>query len=410
MGRSDSNERVAKPEKERKAKIPKDQRVRKLKLPKDKDPLRTNKPEVPLMNRSVHAKWGALFGKHLGVLEAHCEALDRVQQAMKSEMKKLSEEEEREWELNEEGPWRILCGLLDRGRDTLVSGRKMAQFVLPPQLMKDRKGLGVLGTSYEPLVPQLDARLAAEKNGTATTKTNESNNDSSDSSSDSSSSFDSDPDSDAAEVGGYEDEDVEMEDAPVAESKKDPSTSAPVETESSAHFFVDTEPTPISDLNKKDKKDKKRKADDALVGRKSKREKKSEEEEKEKEKEKKIEEEEVNFQAMEAQLQAEVEAGMKAQEEKAQNAEEKKEKKRKRDSNVEEIEGKELKKEKKSKKAEEKVKEAEEVEVEQEVEQAPEPEVESKKEKKSKKDKKRKADDVAAEDEQIDGKRKRKSK
>ncbi|TGO08831.1 hypothetical protein BTUL_0189g00020 [Botrytis tulipae] len=404
MGRSDSNERVAKPKKERKAKIPKDQRVRKPKLPKDKDPLRTNKPEVPLMNRSVHAKWGALFRKHLGVLEAHCKALDRVQQAMKSEMKNLSEEEKREWELNEEGPWRILCGLLDRGRDTLVSGRKMAQFVLPPRLMKDRKGLGVLGTSYEPLVPQLDARLAAEKNGTATTKSNESNNDSSDSSSDSSSSSDSDSDSDAAEVGGYEDEDVEMEDAPVAESKKNPSTSAPVETESSAHFFVDTEPTPIADLNKKDKKDKKRKADDALVGRKSKREKKSEEEEKEKEK--KIEEEEVNFQAMEAQLQAEVEAGMKAQEEKAQNAEEKKEKKRKRDGNVEENEGKKSKKEKKSKKVEEEVKEAEEFEVEQEQE----PEVESKKEKKSKKDKKRKADDVAAEDEQIDGKRKRKSK
>ncbi|TGO62868.1 hypothetical protein BOTNAR_0108g00300 [Botryotinia narcissicola] len=410
MGRSDSNERVAKPKKERKAKIPKDQRVRKPKLPKDKDPLRTNKPQVLLMYRSVHAKWGALFRKHLGLLEAHCKALDRVQQAMKSEMKNLSEEEKREWELNEEGPWRILCGLLDRGRDTLVSGRKMAQFVLPPRLMKDRKGLGVLGTSYEPLVPQLDARLAAEKNGTATTKTNESNKDSSDSSSDSSSSSDSDSDSDsdAAEVGGYEDEDVEMEDAPVAESKKDPSTSAPVETESSAHFFVDTEPTPIADLNKKDKKDKKRKADDALVGRKSKREKMSEEEEKEKEK--KIEEEEVNFQAMEAQLQAEVEAGMKAQEEKAQNAEEKKEKKRKRDSNVEENEGKKEKKEKKSKKVEEEVKEAEEVEVEPEVEQAPEPEVESKKEKKSKKDKKRKADDVAAEDEQIDGKRKRKSK
>ncbi|KAF7953384.1 uncharacterized protein EAE97_000783 [Botrytis byssoidea] len=404
MGRSDSNERVAKPKKERKAKIPKDQRVRKPKLPKDKDPLRTNKPEVPLINRSVHAKWGALFRKHLGVLEAHCKALDRVQQAMKSEMKNLSEEEKREWELNEEGPWRILCGLLDRGRDTLVSGRKMAQFVLPPRLMKDRKGLGVLGTNYEPLVPQLDARLAAEKNGTATTKTNESNNDSSDSSSDSSSSSDSDSDSDAAEVGGYEDEDVEMEDAPVAESKKDPSTSAPVETESSAHFFVDTEPTPVADLDMKDKKDKKRKADDALVGRKSKREKKSEEEEK------KIEEEEVNFQAMEAQLQAEVEAGMKAQEEKAQNAEEKKEKKRKRDSNVEENEGKKSKKEKKNKKVEEEVKEAEEVEVEPEVEQAPEPEVESKKEKKSKKDKKRKADDVAAEDEQIDGKRKRKSK
>ncbi|KAF5877262.1 uncharacterized protein Bfra_001628 [Botrytis fragariae] len=403
MGRSDGNERVAKPKKERKAKIPKDQRVRKPKLPKDKDPLRTNKPEVPLMNRSVHAKWGALFRKHLGVLEAHCKALDRVQQAMRGEMKNLSEEEKREWELNEEGPWRILCGLLDRGRDTLVSGRKMAQFVLPPRLMKDRKGLGVLGTSYEALVPQLDARLAAEKNGTAATKTNESNNDSSDSSSDSSSSSDSDSDSDAAEVGGYEDEDVEMEDAPVAESKKDPSTSAPVETESSAHFFVDTEPTPIADLNKKDKKDKKRKAEDALVGRKSKREKKNEEE---KEKEKKIEEEEVNFQAMEAQLQAEVEAGMKAQEEKAQNEEEKKEKKRKRDGNVEENEGKKSKKEKKSKKVEEEVNEVEEVEVEQEQE----PEVESKKEKKSKKDKKRKADDVAAEDEQIDGKRKKKSK
>lgn len=130
MGRNDGNERVSKPKKERKAAIPKEQRVRKPKLPKDKDPHRTDKPAVPLMNRSVHAKWGALFRKHLGVLEAHCKALDRVQQAMKSEMNNLSEGEKREWELNEEGPWRILCGLLDRGRDTLVSGRTMARFIV----------------------------------------------------------------------------------------------------------------------------------------------------------------------------------------------------------------------------------------------------------------------------------------
>lgn len=130
MGHNDGNERVVKAKKEKKPKVPKEQRVRKAKLPKDKDPNRTDKPEVPLMNRSVHAKWGALFRKHLGVLEAHCKTLDRVQQAMKSEMERLSQEEKREWELNQDGPWRILCGLLDRGRDTLVSGRTMARFIV----------------------------------------------------------------------------------------------------------------------------------------------------------------------------------------------------------------------------------------------------------------------------------------
>ena len=128
MGRADAERRVPKPKKERKEKGPK--RERKPKLPKDKDPNKTDKPEVPLMNRSVHAKWGALFRKHLGVLEAHCKALDRTYQAMKSEMANLSEEEKKQWELNEDGPWRILCGLLDRARDTLTSGRKMARFVV----------------------------------------------------------------------------------------------------------------------------------------------------------------------------------------------------------------------------------------------------------------------------------------
>ncbi|RAL58423.1 hypothetical protein DID88_005128 [Monilinia fructigena] len=199
-------------------------RVRKTKLPKDKDPHRTDKPEVSLMNRSVHAKWGALFRKHLGVLEAHCKTLDRVQQAMRSEMARLSDEEKREWELNQDGPWRILCGLLDRGRDTLVSGRTMARFILPPRLIKDRKGLGVLGTSYEPLVPQLDARLAAEKNN-------------------------SDSDSNSAEDTGYEDEDVEMEDAPASEVEK--STAAEVEAGMKAK----------AEKKEKAKKEKKRKRD-----------------------------------------------------------------------------------------------------------------------------------------------------
>lgn len=74
-----------------------------------------------------HVKWTALFKKHLGVLESHVKALDRVAQHLKSYMSGLPDEERIKWEKGEEGNWGKICGLLDRARDTLCNAREASQ-------------------------------------------------------------------------------------------------------------------------------------------------------------------------------------------------------------------------------------------------------------------------------------------
>lgn len=101
-------------------------REKKKKLPADQDPLRTHKPVTPLINRSMHAKWGALLKKHMGVLETHVKMVDRVCQLVRSEMELLGEEEKREWELDVNGPWRTTVGVLDRARGALSGARQVA--------------------------------------------------------------------------------------------------------------------------------------------------------------------------------------------------------------------------------------------------------------------------------------------
>ena len=56
----------------------------------------------------------------------HIRTIDRVMQAVKSEMGLLGEEERRTWELDENGPWRVLGGVMDRSRMVLADSRKVA--------------------------------------------------------------------------------------------------------------------------------------------------------------------------------------------------------------------------------------------------------------------------------------------
>lgn len=92
-------------------------------------PLPMGRPK-PFTKSPQHAKWPALFKKHLGVIEAHIRSLDRVMQSMKSEMGQMEEKERLEWELGERGNWRVICEMMDRAREVLAAARKAAQGIV----------------------------------------------------------------------------------------------------------------------------------------------------------------------------------------------------------------------------------------------------------------------------------------
>lgn len=78
----------------------------------------------------LHAKWPSLFKKHIGLIESHIRALDRLMQSMKSQMGQMREKERLEWELGTRGNYRVLCEMMDRARDTLVQAKKVAHGIV----------------------------------------------------------------------------------------------------------------------------------------------------------------------------------------------------------------------------------------------------------------------------------------
>ncbi len=92
-------------------------------------PIPMGRPK-PFTKSPQHAKWPALFKKHLGVIEAHIRSLDRVMQSMKSEMGQMGEKERLEWELGERGNWRVICEMMDRAREVLTAARKAARGIV----------------------------------------------------------------------------------------------------------------------------------------------------------------------------------------------------------------------------------------------------------------------------------------
>jgi hypothetical protein len=95
----------------------------------EKFPIPMGRPK-PFTKSPQHAKWPALFKKHLGLIESHIRALDRVMQSMKSEMGQMPEKERMEWELGERGNWRAICEMMDRARGVLADARKAAQGIV----------------------------------------------------------------------------------------------------------------------------------------------------------------------------------------------------------------------------------------------------------------------------------------
>jgi hypothetical protein len=95
----------------------------------EKYPIPMGRPK-PFAKSPQHAKWPALFKKHLGLIESHIRALDRVMQSMKSEMGQMSEKERLEWELGEKGNWRVICEMMDRARGVLADAREAAKGIV----------------------------------------------------------------------------------------------------------------------------------------------------------------------------------------------------------------------------------------------------------------------------------------
>ncbi|TVY89419.1 hypothetical protein LAWI1_G004832, partial [Lachnellula willkommii] len=251
----------------------------------------------PFTKSPQHAKWPALFKKSLGVTEAHIRKLDRVMQSMKSEMVEMGEQERLEWELGSRGNWRRICGMMDRAREILAQEREAAKGILPAKYLRDKKGLGVAGTNFEPLGPKLAERAEAlgfnnqepEQNGANTDS--EGDSEMEDVSSLNSDSDNSDLSSDSSDLDSSSDSEAEKENQePVSNGRK---VSVSVEEEETTsrkkavpvvepnpYFVVDTEPMPLRGLEKPSlsslKKGKKRSEDadgDAKKSKKAKKEK-----------------------------------------------------------------------------------------------------------------------------------------
>lgn len=281
-------------------------------------------------------------------------SLDRVMQAMKSEMNGMSEEQKTEFELAENSRMRTMCGLMDRARGTLVSARFASKSIIPPSWQKDKSGLGVTGLKYEPLLPKLQEKAEAagiywNENKLDQLWGNQMKKKATSGPTDSSSESSSEESSD---------EDSDSEDSEVSEEEADDEKDGSNGVESNQFFVVDTKPTPVdltgaTPKSKKEKKSKKAKGTestsaDSIPAKKSrKRSSDDDVEQPTSPKKSKATAEDlanVDFTAVEAQLQAEVEAGMKAKEKELQKkasqieeeseelAKSKKEKKRKRNS------------------------------------------------------------------------------
>jgi hypothetical protein len=270
-------------------------------------------------------------------------------QAMRSEMNGMVGEDKKQFELSERSRWRTICLMMDQSREALVTARFASKRIIPPSWQREKNGLGVKGLKYEPLLPQLREKARAEgiawnedRSDLSWGPTTNKKPAGSDSASESSSSDESEGDG----------EDTEMSDAEEGDSKE----TEPKGADSNPFFVIDTKPTPLNgETRKKSKKgnqSKDRDKDKEAISdppaataaatptsakKNKKRSKDDDTDEPHSTKKSKDspattsqEPTRVDFAAVEAQLHAEVKAGLKAKEERVKLT--KKEKKRKRNS------------------------------------------------------------------------------
>jgi hypothetical protein len=261
-------------------------------------------------------------------------------------MSRMVGEDKKQFELSEKSRWRTICLMLDQSREALVAARFASKSIIPPSWQREKNGLGVKGLTYEPLLPRLREKARAEgivwnedrsDLSWGRNTNNKSKSAGSDSASVSSSSH------------GSDGEDTGMSDAEAESTGAD----------SNPFFVIDTKPTPVNfngGTHKKSKEGKKSKEKDrdkdaivsdppaatdattpASVKKNKKRSKDDDTDElhltkRSKDASTTISQEPTNvdFAAVEAQLHAEVKAGLKAKEERVKLT--RKEKKRKRNS------------------------------------------------------------------------------
>jgi hypothetical protein len=81
-------------------------------------------------NGLSQAKWSSLFKKHIGVLESHVKHLERVLQSVRHFVSDLPEVERGEWERGEKGDLVVVVGCVDRAKETVKSAKEAATLLL----------------------------------------------------------------------------------------------------------------------------------------------------------------------------------------------------------------------------------------------------------------------------------------
>jgi len=165
-------------------------------------------------------------------------------QSMKSEMELMGEEEREKCELEEPpgGKWRLVCGMVDRAREVLGQARECGRGILPDDLLRDKKGLGVRGMWFEMLGEGLSERA---ENGNVPVVDGEGDSEMEDVS-DMGSDGDDSPSCDS---NSSSDDEAENDKKATVEEEKTEKKPVPV-VEPNPYFVIDTQPMPVRGLNK----------------------------------------------------------------------------------------------------------------------------------------------------------------
>ncbi|KAG9235204.1 hypothetical protein BJ875DRAFT_459610 [Amylocarpus encephaloides] len=92
-----------------------------------------------------HVDWKDLMKQHTMILEQHVSTIGQILDALRRSMDAMGGEEKVRWENGEVGNWGDACRMLDRARDTLRSAREAAELsgMLSELEPGDEKGVGV---------------------------------------------------------------------------------------------------------------------------------------------------------------------------------------------------------------------------------------------------------------------------
>jgi hypothetical protein len=226
---------------------------------KVRDPDHVPRPKPKPQNPGFQ-KWMALFKREITMIETHLKHAERFRQHWRAEIDRMEEPEKSKWESGEVGNFQRLLQMMERSREILVQAREMSAWIVSLIFWRGRVFGGLLMAEQVPksklglnknLPGMKDFVLGMEEKKKAKGANGEGNA----SSSDEDDSTDTDTEMSDAAPADFIPLNIVNKAANKSKDAADMAATEPAEPNS--FFVVDTEPTPVN-LNGKSKKGKKR--------------------------------------------------------------------------------------------------------------------------------------------------------